>query len=109
MSKLRDNRWISRGLIALAIVGVGVLLWLAMRPSGLPAGIVSGNGRIEAVEIDIAAKMPGRLRDITVSEGEFVKAGQVVAQMDTDTLVAQLAEAQARLADALNAARKQEE
>lgn len=103
MSKLRDNRWISRGLIALAIVGVGVLLWLAMRPSGLPAGIVSGNGRIEAVEIDIAAKMPGRLRDITVSEGQFVRQGQIVATMDTDALQAQLAQARAQLAEATNA------
>ncbi|WP_334655706.1 HlyD family secretion protein [Sphingomonas panaciterrae] len=103
MSKLRDNRWISRGLIALAIVGVGVLLWLAMRPSGLSAGIVSGNGRIEAVEIDIAAKMPGRLRDITVSEGQFVRQGQIVATMDTDALQAQLAQARAQLAEATNA------
>ena len=32
MSKLRDNRWISRGLIALAIVGVGVLLATGWAP-----------------------------------------------------------------------------
>ncbi|PZO86809.1 MAG: glycoside hydrolase family 43, partial [Sphingomonas sanxanigenens] len=67
---------------------------------GLPDGIVSGNGRIEAVEMDISAKSPGRIRDILVDEGAFVKAGQLVAHMDTDVLNAQKAEAEAQLAQA---------
>lgn len=29
-------------------------------------GLVSGNGRIEAVEIDIAAQSPGRLKEVRV-------------------------------------------
>lgn len=108
MTQTLTPQWRNRILVAVAIVIAAALAWFFLRPSGMPEGIVSGNGRIEAVEVDIAAKMPGRIRDITVSEGEFVKAGQVVAQMDTDTLVAQLAEAQARLAQALNAVRTNE-
>jgi HlyD family secretion protein len=59
--------------------------------------LVSGNGRIEAVEIDIAAKTAGRIKDILVNEGDFVTAGQIVARMDTGVLEAQRREAQAYL------------
>jgi HlyD family secretion protein len=101
--KMPQKNWIIRGGIALAVVAVALLLWHLLKPSGLPEGIVGGNGRIEAVEIDVSAKSPGRIREILVDEGAFVKAGQVVARMDTDTLAAQKAEAQAQLAQAQNA------
>ena len=98
-----DRRWLIRGG-AIVLVAIAALAgWLLLRPHGLPDGIVSGNGRIEAVEIDVAAKSPGRVRDILVDEGEFVKAGQIVAHMDTDVLQAQRAEAAAQLQQALNA------
>jgi HlyD family secretion protein len=63
----------------------------------LPEGIASGNGRIEAVEIDISAKTAGRLQDVLVSEGAFVKVGDPLAQMDTIQLAARKREAEAQL------------
>jgi HlyD family secretion protein len=98
-----QKTWIIRGAIAAAVVVAAFILWSLLRPTGLPDGIVGGNGRIEAVEIDVSAKMPGRIRDIVADEGDFVKAGQVVAHMDIDVLNAQRSEAQAQLAQALNA------
>lgn len=44
---------------------------------------MTGNGRIEAVEADVAAKPAGRVAETLVNEGDFVKAGQVIARMDT--------------------------
>lgn len=44
------------------------------------------SGRIEAVEIDIAAKTSGRIEDTVVDEGDFVQAGQAVANMDITVL-----------------------
>src|SRR5689334_2489916 len=35
----------------------------------MPEDIVKTNGRIEAIQVDVAAKYPGRLVDITVEEG----------------------------------------
>jgi HlyD family secretion protein len=67
----------------------------------LPDGFAAGNGRIEAVEIDIAAKTAGRVREILVNEGDFVSAGQVLAKMDTVVMEAQLREAEAQLRRAL--------
>jgi len=98
-----DKRWLIRGGIAAAVIVAAFLVWQLVKPGDLPDGIVSGNGRIEAVEIDVSAKAPGRIRDIVADEGDFVKAGQVVAHMDTDVLLAQRAEAEAQLAQAQNA------
>lgn len=101
--KASQKSWLVRGGIATAIVAAALILWLLLKPANLPDGIVGGNGRIEAIEIDVSAKAPGRIRDIIADEGDFVKAGQVVAHMDTDVLNAQRSEAQAQLAQALNA------
>src|SRR4051794_31082354 len=66
----------------------------------VPRGIAWGNGRIESKEVDIAAKLPLRVEQILVAEGDLVKPGQVVVKMDTVTLQAELAEAKANLAAA---------
>lgn len=88
--------------LAIAIVLAGAYLWQRTQ-SDEQGAIASGNGRIEATEIDIAAKTPGRLAEIHVSEGEFVAAGQVLARMDTRTLEAELRQAQAQLGQARSA------
>lgn len=63
----------------------------------LPAGIFSTNGRIEAEQVLVAAKLPGRVLAVLVEEGQTVETGQVVARMDTSELEAQLAGAQAQV------------
>ncbi|WP_404477679.1 HlyD family secretion protein [Novosphingobium sp. BL-52-GroH] len=97
------KKWLIRGGIVVAGIIVVIILWQLLQPAGLPEGIVSGNGRIEAVEIDVSAKSPGRIRDILADEGQLVRAGQIVAHMDVDVLQAQRSEAEAQLAEAQNA------
>lgn len=80
---------------ALLVLVLGVVAWQRLGSSDLPAGFASGNGRIEAVEIDISTKVAGRLGDILVDEGDFVTAGQELARMDTTQLEAQLRQAEA--------------
>ncbi|MYZ49470.1 HlyD family secretion protein [Propylenella binzhouense] len=93
----RDRtRWIVAAAAA-AVLVAGFLGWQALQDDGLPDGIARGNGRIEAVEIDIATKAAGRVRDILVGEGDFVEAGQVLAQMDTEQIEAQRRQAEAQL------------
>lgn len=101
--KQESKRWLSRALVVAALLGVGVLVWQVSRPTGLGEGFASGNGRIEATEVDVAAKLPGRVAEIKVDEGDFVKAGEIVARMDTQVLEAQLAQAQAQVRQAENA------
>lgn len=47
---------------------------------------------------DISAKNDGRINTLQVSEGDIVKAGTVVATLDTNDLVAQVVQAQGNLA-----------
>lgn len=86
-------------LLALALAAAlgGWYAWQRLEPSAPTPGFATGNGRIEAVEIDVAAKIPGRVVDILVEEGEFVSAGQVLARMDTAVLEAQRRETEAQL------------
>jgi HlyD family secretion protein len=93
--KLRSG-WLVAALIILVGAG-GYYYWRQLDANPLPAGFARGNGRIEAVEIDIATKTPGRILEILVNEGDFVTAGQVLARMDTAQLEAQRRQAEAQL------------
>ena len=88
-----------------ALLAAAVLLWQQLQPTGLGDGFASGNGRIEATEVDVAAKLAGRLAEVLVDEGDFVEAGQVLARMDTLVLEAQLSQARAQMRQAENAIR----
>src|SRR5690606_14648965 len=86
--------------LILATIGIGLAIWFVwneMQPATLGDAFASGNGRIEATEIDIATKHAGRVIEILASEGDFVTVGQAIARMDTEVLEAQLAEADAQL------------
>ena len=89
--------------VVIALLLLGFYAWFELRQTGYGEAFVSGNGRIEATEIDIATKLGGRIESITVKEGDFVKPGQLLVQMDTTTLQAQLNQAQAQQQQAENA------
>jgi len=97
------KKWLIFATIAIAAAVIAVLGWTALKPSGPGAGFVSGNGRIEATEIDVATKLAGRVLEIMVNEGDFVSAGQTLAQMQIDVLDAQRDEAQAQSGQAVTA------
>ena len=91
-------------LIAFAVavvVAAGALWWFLSRP-GLPPGFAGGNGRLEAQQVDVAAKYSGRLKTVLPHEGDMVDAGQVVATIDTEPLEAQLRAAKAQIVEAQN-------
>ena len=87
---------------AIGVVIAGLLLWKFMQNNGPGSNFVSGNGRIEAIEIDTATKMAGRIETVLVKEGQYVQAGQPLVQMQSDTLQAQRDEAHAREQQAIH-------
>lgn len=97
------RKWLGCGVVAVILAAAAALAWQALKPNGLPEGFASGNGRIEATEVDVATKMAGRVAELLVDEGDFVEAGQLVARMDTQVLEAQLHQAQAQVRQAENA------
>ena len=69
----QQQKWIGRGILLAALAVGGWFVWQGLRPAGLGDGFVSGNGRIEATEIDVATKLPGRIAEIAVDEGDLKK------------------------------------
>ena len=76
--------------LILLVVGAGIAFWWLHPRATLPPGFASGNGRLEADEIDIDTKFAGRVAELRADEGDMVKADQVVAVMDTRDLQAEL-------------------
>ena len=93
------NTSLKNKIVPIAAVAVLALVawwaWKTFTPKGPGEGFVGSNGRVEATEIDISTKLPGRVEEILVREGDFVQAGQPVARMQIDTLRAQRQEADA--------------
>jgi HlyD family secretion protein len=85
-------------LLLAVFAGIGgVVYWRLHLQPGLPPGFTFGNGRLEADEIDIETKFAGRIAEILADQGDVVKAGQVVARMDTRDLEAELGKAEAQI------------
>jgi membrane fusion protein YbhG len=93
-----------RALVVLVVLGlVGFALWrLVLARPAVTAGVIAVSGRIEGDDSAVAAKTSGRIREITVREGDEVEAGQVIAVLDDEQIRAreQQAEAAVRQADA---------
>ena len=96
-------------LITLVLAAIaGGLYWYSGRSGGLPDGFARSNGRLEAERIDIASKFSGRIREVLVTEGDMVSAGQILARLDSTEIEAQMREADAAVLqarEALNEAR----
>jgi HlyD family secretion protein len=89
------KKWLTILAIVVVVIAISVIAYQMSRPKGPGVGFLSGNGRIEATELDVAAKIGGRVEDILVYEGDFVNEGQIVAHMQVQVLEAQFDEAQA--------------
>lgn len=62
-----------------------------------PASGISGSGRIEADDVRVGAKIPGRIASLTASEGDRVERGQLLARLDAPEIGARVDRAQAGL------------
>lgn len=58
----------------------------------------SGNGRLEATEVNVATKLAEKIESVLVKDGDYVKKGQLIAKMQTNVLEAQLAQAKSMVA-----------
>jgi len=76
----------NRVFLILALLTVGSLIWylVTVRPSADLQLI----GTVDANEVVVSAKIPGRIQTLTVDEGQDVKAGQLIASIESDDLQA---------------------
>ena len=92
------RNWIVVATLILIFVAYGAFTWVQDRRAALPEGIVWGNGRLEAEQIDISAKTPGRAQKVLADEGDMVAQGAVLVEMDTAELMALADRAEAEIA-----------
>lgn len=76
------------GLFVILVI-LAVALWYMSAPS-----ISYLQGQVEAKQINIASKIPGRIDSILVQEGDFVELNQVLAIISTPEIDAQLSQVQ---------------
>lgn len=112
----KRRRWGLLLVLAVLLVAAGVAaawFWSAQAPEVHVAevrvrggadgggGGLTANGYVEARrQAAVAPQVPGRLAELSVDEGDTVRAGQVVARLDSAAADAALQQAQAQVADA---------
>ena len=96
---MKGNR--KRVVMAAVVVLAAAAGFLFFRQRGQNEGSdLSFSGNIELTEVKIAFKIPGKLVELAVREGDSVRKGDVVARLDQDQLLRQRERAQAALVSA---------
>lgn len=85
-------------LAAVAVAGTWAFVRTWQKVSQPAPDVIQG--QIEATEIDVSSKIPGRLGSLAVVEGIAVRKGDLVATLDSPELEAKLAQARAAKAAA---------
>jgi len=94
------SKKVIRAVAAILLITGSLTWWFFLRGPKTPREIISVSGRIESDDAAVAAKTSGRIREITVREGDQVKAGEVIATLDDEQLKARVDQAQSNVAQA---------
>lgn len=79
-------------------VAVETVVASASGEGGGPGAAVTANGYVVArTRASVASKVPGRLIDLRVSEGSFVRQGEVIGRLENADYAAQVSQAEAAL------------
>jgi multidrug resistance efflux pump len=76
----------NRVFLILGLLTIGSLIWyfVTVRPTGDMQMI----GTVDANEVMVSSKIPGRIQTLLVDEGQEVKAGQLIAVIESEDLQA---------------------
>ena len=103
----------NRVFVILGLLTLGSLIWYLM--TARSSGDLKLIGTVDANEVLVSAKIPGRIQTLSVEEGQQVKAGDLVAVVESQDLAAaeKAAEAnvqsdQAKLLETVDTARQNE-
>jgi HlyD family secretion protein len=110
----RTTKVVVTGVVALGVVGASASLW--WRGSDLPTvaaetlrrrdleAVVSASGKIQPKrQVNLSANTMGRVTRLAVQEGEYVREGQFLLEIDPRSLEGQLQRGEASVATARSA------
>lgn len=83
----------NRVFVILALLTIGSLIWYLVTVR--PTGDLQLIGTVDANDVLVSARIAGRIQQLTVKEGDYVKAGQLIAVIESDDLDAALKAAEA--------------
>ncbi len=85
-------------VLVVILLGAGAAAWYNWSTPARAAATTNYSGTVEAEEVAIVPEIAGRITDLHVKEGDTVKAGDILVQLDTAMLDAQIQQAQAAVA-----------
>ena len=88
------KKWIIP-VVIVAAGAAGFAVYQKQHADRQPENIIASNGRLELERIDVATLYAGRVKSMNVDEGSEVKAGDVLAELSSDTTSGRVEEAQA--------------
>lgn len=88
---------LSGAITLLAVVGIGLYFLDGYQERKVP---IQGSAIIEATEVNLSSKIPGRIVDIKFKEGDKVKANDVAISLDSAEIEAQVKQTEADLENA---------
>jgi HlyD family secretion protein len=77
-----------------------LILFLAGCNGNKNKNLISASGTIESVDVTVSSKLSGQIKKINIEEGDKVKEGDLLLELDHDLLDIQLRQAEARVQQA---------
>lgn len=90
-------------LLVLPVIAVAGFVYWQQQQNALPEGLYVSNGRLEAEQIEVATKTAGRVKEMTVQEGQMVQAGDLIATLDANQVNARQQQSMAGIEQAIRA------
>ncbi len=73
-------------ILLIVAAGIGGYYYWQAREKAANANHIVVSGNLELTQVDLSFKTPGLLAELNVREGDWVKAGQVIARLDNKQL-----------------------
>jgi len=84
-------------IVIIAVIIGGLLYYLLARNKKEGNDFIKVSGNIETTEVNVGFKIPGRIVNLSVQEGDWVDHGKIVAKLDDEDLRHRIELAQATL------------
>jgi HlyD family secretion protein len=83
-----DKKKIVIPIIVVLVLAVGTVIFFAMKNHN-NEDVITGSGTIEATEVDVSPRLSGEILSISCDEGDPVKAGDLLVEIEAKELKAQ--------------------